>query len=62
MKRRLPNHVDDFTFCLLGNSTLPIISSTELVNDEYKISSTAEGKILVEGNSQIALASGLHRI
>lgn len=50
VKRRLPNHVDDFEFRLLGNQ-----STTS--NDAYSVSSV-DGKILVEGNSLSALSSG----
>ena len=58
VKRRLPEHVDDFTFELLGNQTGPITSATNATNDQYTISSVASGKIHIEGNSLIALASG----
>jgi alpha-N-acetylglucosaminidase len=57
-KRRLPNHVGTFTFHLLANQTGPAASVTDAKNDQYMISSTADGKILIEGNSPIALASG----
>lgn len=59
--RRMPSHINTFTFQLTGNESRPIKSSSTLTNDEYRLSSTAEGKILVEGNSLSALASGLHR-
>ena len=58
VKRRLPDHVDGFEFRLTGNETFPISTAIRAVNDEYTVSSTPEGKILVEGNSAIALASG----
>ena len=58
VKRRLPDHVDIFEFRLTGNETFPISTAIRDINDEYTISSTPEGKILVEGNSAIALASG----
>ncbi|TVY80301.1 Alpha-N-acetylglucosaminidase, partial [Lachnellula suecica] len=61
VQRRLPNHVDAFEFRLTGNETFPISTAIRAVNDEYTISSTSDGKTLVEGNSVIALASGLHR-
>ncbi|KAF4628191.1 hypothetical protein G7Y89_g9960 [Cudoniella acicularis] len=61
VKRRLPNHVNEFEFLLTCNETTPISTAIREVNDNYTISSTAGGKILVEGNSLIALASGLHR-
>lgn len=58
VKRRLPDHVDDFTFLLLGNETGPITSATTATNDQYTVSSVDPGKIHIEGNSLIALASG----
>jgi alpha-N-acetylglucosaminidase len=58
VKRRLPDHVDNFTFRLLGNETGPITSATNATNDQYIVSSIALGKIQIEGNSLIALASG----
>jgi alpha-N-acetylglucosaminidase len=58
VKRRLPDHVDDFTFRLLGSQTGPITSATNATNDQYTVSSIAPGKIEISGNSLIALASG----
>ena len=58
VKRRLPSHVDDFTFHLLGNQTGPITSATNATNDQYTVFSISPGKIQIEGNSPIALASG----
>lgn len=58
VQRRLPDHVDGFEFRLTGNETFPITTAIRTVNDEYTISSTSDGKVLVEGNSVIALASG----
>jgi len=58
VKRRLPNNVDDFEFRLTGNESYPISTAIRAFNDEYTVSSTPDGKILVEGNSIIALASG----
>jgi alpha-N-acetylglucosaminidase len=55
VERRLLNHVDDFEFGFLANGTG---NSTKPSNDYYIISSTTDGKILVEGNSLSALASG----
>jgi alpha-N-acetylglucosaminidase len=55
VQRRLPKHVDDFEFRILANGTE---NSTKSVNDHYTLSSTADGKILVEGNSLSALSSG----
>jgi alpha-N-acetylglucosaminidase len=58
VKRRLPDHVNDFEFRLVGDSTGSPPFTTTPANDEYSVSSTPDGKILVEGNSPIALASG----
>ena len=58
VRRRLPGHVDSFTFRLLGNETRPIASATTATNDQYTVSSPAVGKIQIEGNSAIALAAG----
>jgi alpha-N-acetylglucosaminidase len=58
VKRRLPNNIGDFEFRLTGNETYPISTAIREVNDEYFVSSTPDGKVLVEGNSAIALASG----
>ncbi|ESZ94395.1 hypothetical protein SBOR_5188 [Sclerotinia borealis F-4128] len=55
LHRRLPAHVDDFKFQIRRNHTLGV------TNDEYVVSQTSRGMILVEGNSLSALASGLHR-
>lgn len=52
LERRLPAHVDHFEFQIRGNYTLGV------TNDEYAVSQTLTGKILVEGNSLSALASG----
>lgn len=56
VKRRIPDHVDDFEFRLVGDIEFPLTGQPP--NDEYTVSSTPDGKILVEGNSPIALASG----
>ncbi|KAE9375356.1 glycoside hydrolase family 89 protein [Stipitochalara longipes BDJ] len=58
VQRRLPDHVDDFEFQLLTNVKG---NSTDPSNDNYIISSTINRKILIEGNSLSALASGFHR-
>jgi alpha-N-acetylglucosaminidase len=55
--RRLPSHADAFEFLLTANESLPIVVATK-TNDEYRVSSTSEGKILVEGNSLSAISSG----
>jgi alpha-N-acetylglucosaminidase len=57
VQRRLPDHVGGFEFRLVGNGSASF-SITTKANDQYSVSSTADGKILVEGNSVIALASG----
>lgn len=56
VKRRIPDHVDDFDFCLTENIEFPLTGRPAI--DEYNVSSTSDGKILIEGNSPIALASG----
>ena len=58
VKRRLPDHVDDFTFSLIGNQTGLTTAIDDAVNDQYTVSCVAPGKIHVEGNSLTALAAG----
>ncbi|RDW92153.1 glycoside hydrolase family 89 protein [Coleophoma crateriformis] len=60
LQRRLPDHVDSFTF-RLSNLTSGVIANSSLQNDVYTVSSTTTSKILIVGNTPIALASGLHR-
>lgn len=55
--RRLPSHNDAFEFQLTANESLPLVVATK-TNDDYRVSSTSNGKILVEGNSLSALSSG----
>ena len=57
VQRRLPNHVAEFTFSIV-NATA---ASPFKYNDEYTVSTSANGKILVEGNSLSAISMGLHR-
>ncbi|KAL3418249.1 hypothetical protein PVAG01_09965 [Phlyctema vagabunda] len=57
VNRRLPEHKNDFTFRLVPDSN----TTDALLNDVYNVSSTIDSNILIEGNSPIALASGLHR-
>ncbi|KAE8151487.1 tim-barrel domain-containing protein [Aspergillus avenaceus] len=54
VQRRLPDHAHNFEFSLVN-------VSQHVTNDSYVISSTSEGKILVEGNTLSALSKGLHR-
>jgi alpha-N-acetylglucosaminidase len=54
VKRRLPQHADSFEFVLVNET-----DRDTTVNDQYVVSSTSDGKILVEGNSLSALSSGL---
>lgn len=63
VKRRLPNHVDNFSFSLINSTTGASFSSnsTKLQNDEYTVSTTRNGTVVVQGNSLSALSSGLHR-
>ena len=60
VQRRLPNHVDKFTFSLT-NSPISNLNSTitNRPNDEYTVSNGHDGRIYISGNSNIALASGL---
>ena len=55
--RRLPSHADAFEFQLKTNESFPVVVATK-TNDEYRVSSTSDSKILVEGNSLSALSSG----
>lgn len=54
VKRRLPQHEGSFEFALVNET-----EKNATANDQYVVSSTPEGKILVEGNSLSALSSGL---
>lgn len=53
VQRRLPHHSKSFEFAIV-NAT----ASTELVNDTFKVSSTHNGKLLIQGNTVSALLSG----
>jgi len=57
VQRRLPNHVNDFTFVLTNQSYTTNI--TQAQNDHYNVSTASNGKIQISGNSPIALTSGL---
>lgn len=53
VQRRLPQHAGSFQFELVNVSTAAPKS-----NDTYAVSSTEDGKILVQGNTLSALLSG----
>ncbi|GIJ98764.1 hypothetical protein Aspvir_000885 [Aspergillus viridinutans] len=53
VRRRMPKHVDSFRFSLVD------FNSTH--NDQFVVSTAANGTILVQGNSLSALSYGLHR-
>ncbi|KAL6251089.1 hypothetical protein RBB50_001297 [Rhinocladiella similis] len=55
VRRRLPDHVDKFTFDLT-----PENHTAGVTNDRYSVSCN-DGKVTIEGNSISALASGLRR-
>lgn len=52
VQRRLPKHADSFRFSL--------VNATQATNtyDEYVVSTTANGTVLVEGSSLSALSAG----
>lgn len=52
VKRRLPAHVDDFSFQLAPGNHTP-----GLTNDQYTVKCDS-GKVSVQGNSLSALSSG----
>lgn len=56
VQRRLPDHVNAFAF-ILQNSSVVANASGIARNDEYTVS-CKNGKVVVEGNSPIALATG----
>lgn len=53
VQRRLPQHVDSFQFELVNASTAAARN-----NDTYLVSTTKDGKILVQGNTLSSLLSG----
>lgn len=57
VRRRLPEHVDCFSFALSHSASQASGSLPAL--DEYTVSDGNDGKIHISGNSPIALASGL---
>ncbi|KAJ5288893.1 hypothetical protein N7478_001923 [Penicillium angulare] len=56
VKRRLPNHVDDFRF-----NVVPNITGSDEGYDQFTVKSAPNGTIIVQGTSISALSSGLHR-
>ncbi|KAJ5115696.1 hypothetical protein N7456_000044 [Penicillium angulare] len=56
VKRRLPNHVDDFRFNVVSN-----ITGSDEGYDQFTVKSEPNGTIIVQGTSISALSSGLHR-
>lgn len=52
LHRRLPAHSSDFQLSLVN------VKANDTTNDQYTVSSTKNGKILVEGNSLSALSTG----
>jgi alpha-N-acetylglucosaminidase len=56
VRRRMPGHANSFEFELVGASSTANQSNPL---DEYNVTSTSSGKILVQGTSLSALASGL---
>lgn len=53
VQRRLPEHRHKFEFALVNTS-----GSAEPGNDTYRVSSTSNGKFLIQGNTMSALLSG----
>jgi alpha-N-acetylglucosaminidase len=52
LQRRLPAHANNFQLSLVN------IKANDTTNDEYTVSSTKNGKILVKGNSLSAISTG----
>jgi alpha-N-acetylglucosaminidase len=52
LHRRLPAHSNNFQLSLVN------VKANDTTNDQYTVSSTKNGKILVEGNSLSALSTG----
>ncbi|KAF7196460.1 Alpha-N-acetylglucosaminidase [Pseudocercospora fuligena] len=57
VKRRLPHHVESFSFSI--DTPDSNTSSSTPPNDQYTVSNGDNGTICITGNSPIALASGL---
>jgi len=58
LARRMPNHVNDFSFKLVNASTLGVSNSS--VHDSYSVSRTTNGTVSIEGTTISALSQGLH--
>ncbi|KAJ5538772.1 hypothetical protein N7494_008251 [Penicillium frequentans] len=56
VKRRLPNHVDNFRFSLVSN-----ITGSNGGYDQFIVQDAPNGTVMVQGTSLSALSSGLHR-
>ncbi|KAI0858666.1 glycoside hydrolase family 89 protein [Xylaria cubensis] len=63
VRRRLPEHAEYFEFEIVDflgcNGTLSDVEN-ERVNDSFVVTSTGQGKILVQGNTVGGLFAGLH--
>ncbi|KAI1826032.1 glycoside hydrolase family 89 protein [Xylaria intraflava] len=59
VRRRLPHHAESFQFKIVNAVKNETGTGVERENDSYVVSSTKNGKILVQGNSVSALLSGL---
>ncbi|ORY67164.1 putative alpha-N-acetylglucosaminidase [Pseudomassariella vexata] len=59
VERRLPNHTGSFSFAIV-NGTASTDTGVSKPNDAFTVSNGVNGTIHVEGNSGIALATGLH--
>jgi len=59
LARRMPNHVNDFSFKIVNASAIGVTNSS--VHDSYSVSRTANGTVSVEGTTISALSQGLHR-
>ncbi|KAH8697216.1 glycoside hydrolase family 89 protein [Talaromyces proteolyticus] len=60
VQRRIPNHVNSFTFSLTDTNSTDKNGYIRQ-NDSYEVSSASNGTILIEGTSLSALATGLRR-
>lgn len=64
LARRMPNHVDSFSFKLVNASSLDVTNSSAhntSVYDSYSVIRTANGTVAIEGTTISALSQGLHR-